>query len=221
MRKLIVFLIVLIVLLIAVDRVAVAGVERDLGNRIAAAADVEGTPTVTIEGIPFLTQALSGSYPEVRFDLGTVRYGKVQVSELRGAAYDVTAPLADVIQNTADIRAGRLAVTGVIDNATLARFAPSGIKVSARNGKLAAAGTVAVAGRQVQFRADLRFEAADGGIRVTADKIEGVPQALAGFAGFTVPIKGRLPFDVKVTDVRSVAGGLEISAEGKNVPLRG
>ncbi|MFC7104184.1 DUF2993 domain-containing protein [Nonomuraea rubra] len=92
MRKLIVFLIVLVILLVAVDRVAVAGVERDLANRIAATADLSGTPTVTIEGIPFLTQAVSGHYPEVRFNLGTFTYGDVPVKNLRGAAYDVTAP---------------------------------------------------------------------------------------------------------------------------------
>ena len=73
MRKLLVFLILLIVLLAVLDRVAVAGVQRDLADRIAAATDVEGTPEVEITGIPFLTQALSGHYQEVRFDLGTLR----------------------------------------------------------------------------------------------------------------------------------------------------
>ncbi|GAA3712999.1 hypothetical protein GCM10022224_093160 [Nonomuraea antimicrobica] len=221
MRKLIVFLIVLVVLLVAVDRVAVAGVEKDLGNRIAAAADLSDPPTVTIEGIPFLTQALSGHYPEVRFDLGTFSYGGVPINNLRGAAYDVTAPLADIIQNRPDVRAGRVTVSGTLTRATIDKFAPSGVKIGGNGERLTASGEVAVGASKVKFDAELRVEVADGGIRVTAEKIEGVPDQVAGLLSYTIPFKGDLPFDVKVTKVRSVAEGLEISAEASDVPIRG
>ncbi|MDF2710706.1 MAG: hypothetical protein K0R62_6358 [Nonomuraea muscovyensis] len=179
MRKLIVFLFILVVLLVAVDRVAVAGVERDLSNRIAAAADLSGKPTVTIEGVPFLTQAVAGRYPEVRFDLGTLTYGGVPVQDLRGVANDVTAPLADI------------------------------------------SGEVAVGANPVKFNAELRVDVADGGIRLTAERIEGVPDSLARLVNYTIPFKGDLPFDVKVTGVRNVADGLEFTAEATDVPFRG
>ncbi|MGW0485885.1 LmeA family phospholipid-binding protein [Nonomuraea sp. NPDC003214] len=221
MRKLLVFLMLLIVLLVVLDRVAVAGVQRDLANRIAAATDVTGTPEVTIEGIPFLTQAISGHYPEVRFDLGTLSYGGVPIENLKGAAYDVTAPLTDVIQNRADIRAGRLAVTGTVSSATIDRFAPQGIKVSGKGDRFVASGELMVGAQKVKFTAEMRAELADGGIRLQAEKIEGVPDQLARLVNYTVPFKGKLPFDVKVTEVKSVAGGLQISAEGTDVPLRG
>jgi hypothetical protein len=221
MRKLLVFLMLLIVLLVVLDRVAVAGVQRDLANRIAAATDVTGTPTVTIEGIPFLTQALSGHYPEVRFDLGTLQYGGVPVNDLRGAAYDVTAPLADVIQNRADIRAGRMTVTGTLTRATIDRYAPQGVKVSGNGKRLVASGELPVGAQRVKFTAEMRVELVDGGIRVQAEKIEGVPSQLARLVTYTIPFKGKLPFDVKITGVRSVGDGLEISAEATDVPLRG
>ncbi|WP_157254774.1 LmeA family phospholipid-binding protein [Nonomuraea typhae] len=221
MRKLVIFLIVLIVLLVAVDRVAVAGVQRDLANRIAAAADITGTPTVTIEGIPFLTQALAGEYPEVRFDLGTLAVGGVSIRNLRGAAYNVRAPLADVLQNTADIRAERLAVTGMLTKATVDKFAPQGVKISGNGRRLVASGEVPLGGNRVKFSAELRVELGDGGIRLVAEKIQGVPSQLAQFVTYTIPFQGKLPFDVKVTGVKSVPGGLELSAEGANVPLRG
>ncbi|MED7927832.1 DUF2993 domain-containing protein [Nonomuraea sp. LP-02] len=221
MRKLIVFLIVLVILLVAVDRVAAAGVERDLANRIAAAADLSGTPTVTIEGIPFLTQAVSGHYPEVRFDLGTLTYGGVPVKNLRGAAYDVTAPLADVLQNRADIRAGRLAVSGTLTRATIDKYAPRGVKIGGNGQRLTASGEVTVGANKVKFDAELRVSVTDGQIRLQAEKIEGVPAALAQFVSYSIPFKGELPFDVKVTRVRSVADGLEFTAEATDVPLRG
>lgn len=221
MRKLVIFLIVLIVLLVAVDRVAVAGVQRDLANRIAAAADISGTPTVTIEGIPFLTQALAGRYPEVRFGLGTVTYNGVSVKNLSGAAYNVTAPLADVIQNTADIRADRLVVTGTLTKATIDKFAPRGVKISGNGRRLVASGEVPLGVQRVKFSAEMRIELVDGGIKLVAEKIQGVPSQLAQLVTIPIPFKGKLPFDVKVTQVNSVADGLEFSAEAKNVPLRG
>ncbi|MBF8186798.1 DUF2993 domain-containing protein [Nonomuraea sp. K274] len=221
MRKLIVFLIVLVVLLVAVDRVAAAGVERDLANRIAAASDLSGTPTVTIEGIPFLTQAVSGRYPEVRFDLGTLTYGGVPVENLRGAAYDVTAPLADVLQNRPNVEAGRVTVSGTLTRATIDKFAPRGVKIGGNGQRLTASGEVMVGANKVEFNAELRVEVADGGIRLQAEKIEGVPDQLAQFASYTIPFKGGLPFDVKVTRVKSVAEGLEFSAEASDVPIRG
>ncbi|MDP4501285.1 LmeA family phospholipid-binding protein [Nonomuraea turcica] len=221
MRKLIVFLIVLVILLVVVDRVAAAGVERDLANRIAAAADLSGTPTVTIEGIPFLTQAVAGRYPEVRFNLGTFSYGGVPVKNLRGAAYDVTAPLADVLQNRATARAGRVTISGTLTRATIDKYAPRGVKIGGNGQRLTASGEVTVGVRKVQFNAEMRVEVANGGIRLQAEKIEGVPSQLAQFVSYTIPFKGELPFDVKVTGVKSVAEGLEFSAEASDVPIRG
>lgn len=221
MRKLIIFLIVLVVLLAVVDRVAVAGVQRDLANRIGAAANLNSTPTVTIEGIPFLTQAVSGEYPEVRFDLGTLTYGGVPVKNLQGVAYDVTAPLADVLQNRANVRAGRLAVRGTLTRATIDKLAPQGVKISGNGQRLVASGEVAVGVSKVKFNAELSVQVTDGGIKLQAEKIEGVPAAVAQFVSYTIRFKGKLPFDVKVTGVKNVADGLEFAAEASDVPLRG
>lgn len=221
MRKLILFLIVLVILLVAVDRVAVAGVERDLANRIAAASDLSDTPTVTIEGIPFLTQALSGRYPEVRFNLGTFSYGGVPIKNLQGAAYNVTAPLADVLQNRANIEAERVTISGTLTRATIDKYAPQGVKIGGNGSRFTASGELTVGVNKVKFNAEMRVVVADGGIRLQAEKIQGVPDQFARLVSYPIPFKGKLPFDVRVTRVRSVAEGLEISAEASDVPIRG
>ncbi|MEV0581378.1 DUF2993 domain-containing protein [Nonomuraea sp. NPDC050310] len=222
MRKFLFFLIVLIALLAIGDRVVVAGVERDLANRIAAATKVDRTPTVSIEGIPFLTQAASGLYQEVRFDLGTLTYAGVPIKDLRGAAFNVRAPLMEVLQNRANIIAERVAITGVITNETINRFAPEGIKVNAQGDRLMATGELPVGAQRFKFNATMRVElAGDGAIKVIAEKIEGVPDALARMVSYTINFKGKLPFDVKVTSLKSVPGGLELSAEASDVPIRG
>lgn len=221
MRKLLVFLIVLIVLLAVVDRVAVAGVQRDLSNRISAAADLSGTPTVTIEGIPFLTQAVAGRYPEVRFNLGTLNLTGVPIKNLNGVAYNVTAPLTDVIQNTADIRAERLIVKGTVSSETIDRFAPKGMKITANGRGLVATGEITVGPQKVKFTAEMAVEVDDNGLRLVATKIENVPDALARLVTYTIPMKGKMPFNAKVTRVKPVAEGLEFTAEGSDVPLNG
>ncbi|WP_219464736.1 LmeA family phospholipid-binding protein [Nonomuraea rhizosphaerae] len=223
MRKLLIFLIVLVVLLAVVDRVAVAGVQRDLANRIAASADLSGTPTVTIEGIPFLTQALSGRYPEVRFNLGTLTYGGVPVKNLQGVAYNVTAPLADVLQNRANIKAERLTVRGTLTKGTIDKYAPPGVKISGNGQRLVASGEVTVGVNKVRFNAEMGVRVADGSIMLRAEKLEGVPlpDSVARLISYSIPFQGKLPFDVKVTGVRSVTEGLEFSAEATDVPLRG
>ncbi|MFI6476314.1 DUF2993 domain-containing protein [Nonomuraea sp. NPDC050663] len=228
MRKLLFFLIVLAGLLVIVDRVAVAGVERDLANRIAAANNLKQSPSVSIEGIPFLTQAVSGKYEEVRFDLGTLTYAGVPIKDLRGAAYNVTAPLMDVIQNRANIVAGTIAITGTITNQTIDRFAPQGIKVAADGDRLTASGELPIGAQRFKFNAQMRLELVEGGtgIRVIAEKLDvenlpKVPDALASMVTYTISFKGKLPFDVKVTKLKPVPGGLELSAEASNVPLRG
>ncbi|SDL01648.1 Protein of unknown function [Nonomuraea maritima] len=220
MRKLIISLIVLILVLVALDRVAVAGVQRDLANRIAASADLSGTPTVTIEGVPFLTQALSGHYPEVRFDLGTLTYGGVPVRDLRGVAYDVTAPLGDILRNRPDVRAGRVTVSGTLTKQTLDRFAPDGIKIGSDGRRLTASGEVMVGANKLKIDATMRVEVTDGRIRLRAEKVEGVPDAVAQLMTFDLPFDG-LPFDVRLTRVRSVPLGLEFTATATDVPIRG
>ncbi|MEU1391620.1 MULTISPECIES: DUF2993 domain-containing protein [unclassified Nonomuraea] len=220
MRKVILLLIAVVVLLI-IDRVAAASVERELANRIAAVPNLSGTPSVSIEGLPFLTQAVSGRYPEVRFDLGTFTYGGVPVKNLRGVAYDVRAPLADALQNRADIQAGRVTISGTLLRATIDKYAPSGVKIGGDGQRLTASGEVTIGANKVKFNAEMRVEVADGRIKLQAEKIPGVPVPDQVAQLISYPIPFSLPFDVKLIGVRSLPDGLELSAEAFDVPIRG
>ncbi|NUP38977.1 MAG: DUF2993 domain-containing protein [Streptomyces sp.] len=219
MRKVIVVLIALVVLLI-IDRVAVASVESEMANRIAAVPNLSGTSSVSIEGIPFLTQAVSGRYPEVRFNLGTFSYGGVPVKRLWGVAYDVKAPLADVLQNQTNIQAGRVIMSGTLSRATIDKYAPSGVKIGGDGQRLTASGEVTIGANKVKFNAEMRVEVADGRIRLQAEKIQGVPVPDQVAQLISYPIPFNLPFDVKLTGVRSVPEGLELFVEARDVPIR-
>ena len=89
MRRLVIFLIVLVGLLVAADRIACIVAQREIGKQIQSSAEVSRRPGVTVHGFPFLTQALRGRYSRIDADLSdlTVEGGLTVDSvhvELRG-----------------------------------------------------------------------------------------------------------------------------------------
>ncbi|GAA3443833.1 DUF2993 domain-containing protein [Planomonospora venezuelensis] len=226
MRKLLVFLILLLVLVGILDRVAVAGVQREIATRATARYDLAAPPEVTILGIPFLTQAIAGRYDEVKVDVGTINLGGAQVSGVDATLYGVTAPLSDLVLHPerVDIRAERVVGAVVIPEATLNQRAPQGIKVQADESGLGVSGEITFLGQKVPAKARLRVEVVEGGVQFVPEKVTlgggiTVPDP-ERFITYKLPI-GKLPFNLKITDVRAVADGLRISAEAADVPLRG
>ncbi|HZB29380.1 MAG TPA: DUF2993 domain-containing protein, partial [Streptosporangiaceae bacterium] len=66
MRKvLLVLLFVLIIVVIAADRVGVAVAQDQIAKQVAAQNDLPSKPDVKIHGIPFLTQAIGGNYQRI------------------------------------------------------------------------------------------------------------------------------------------------------------
>ncbi|MBG0827569.1 DUF2993 domain-containing protein [Planomonospora sp. ID67723] len=226
MRKLLVFLILLLVLAGILDRVAVAGVQREIATRATARYDLAAPPEVTILGIPFLTQAIAGRYDEVKVDVGKLNVGGAQVSGVDATLYGVTAPLSDLLfhPERVDIRAERVVGAVVIPETTLNQRAPRGIKVQAGESGLGVSGEITFLGQQVPAKATLRVEVIEGGLRFVPEKVTlgggiTVPDP-ERFITYKLPI-GKLPFNLKITDVRPVSGGLQITAEAADVPLRG
>lgn len=225
MRKLVVSLIVLAVLLAVVDRVAVAGAEREIARQIESAYDLAERPSVEIEGFPFITQAVSGRYEEISVGIGPITREGIQLSSIDATLSGVTAPLADLIQNASKtrIRAEHVTGTVVISRKTLSALAPHGIKVKGDGGDaLKVSGDVNVLGRTVPVTASLKIEVVPGAVRLTpADvKVAGglsVPN-VAKHIGFTVPVKD-LPLNLKITKVKSTPQGLAIQGEATDVRL--
>ncbi|MFF3663968.1 LmeA family phospholipid-binding protein [Microtetraspora malaysiensis] len=225
MRKLVVFLILLVVALAILDRVAVAGAQREIARQIEAKYDLSSTPTVHIEGIPFLTQAVAGNYQEITIATGPLTREGITISKIDATLFGVSAPLADLIQDAskADLRAERVAGTIVISRKTLEERAPRGVKIEGGgDDKLRVSGKITVLGRDIPITADLKIDAVKGGIRLIPANVEiaggiSVPN-VERLVGFTVPVKN-LPLNLKVTKVRSVSEGLAVEGSATNVPL--
>ncbi|GGO29200.1 hypothetical protein GCM10010116_58490 [Microbispora rosea subsp. aerata] len=226
MRKLVVAVALLAILLVILDRVAVAGVQREIARQIEGAYDLAQTPTVQVKGIPFLTQAVSGRYEEIAIGIGKVEREGVELERVDATLYGVTAPLADLIQNAAatEIKAERVTGTVVISRQTLSARAPRGIKVEGSDGDaLRVSGKVSVLGNQVPVSADMKIQVAKGAIRLTPTNVkiaDGIPVPNAErLISFTVPVKD-LPLNLRITRVKSTSEGLAVQGTASDVSLR-
>jgi hypothetical protein len=99
-RALLVVLLVLAALLVIADRVGVAVAEDQVADRIAEQAGLPGPPEVDITGFPFLTQAVSGTYDEVRIQLTSEDLGQPDGTDADIALRGVQVPLSDVISGS-------------------------------------------------------------------------------------------------------------------------
>jgi hypothetical protein len=224
MRKLIVFLILLGVLLVVLDRVAVAGVQSEVARQVAAKYDLSTPPTVEVRGIPFLTQAVAGRYEEIRVSMGSMTTPDgAQISRIDAVLHGVNAPLMDLIQNTskASITADSVTGTVVISRKTLDSRAPRGLHVQGNgDDTLQVTGKLTVAGIEIPVTAKMKIEVVQGGVRLTPENVNGiqVPNA-SRLLSFNVPIKD-LPLNLKIEKVRTTSEGLAVDGSATDVPLR-
>ncbi|MFF5211676.1 DUF2993 domain-containing protein [Streptosporangium sp. NPDC000396] len=226
MRKLAAFLILLLVLVAILDRVAVSGVEKEIAMRATAKYDLATTPEVTIPGIPFLTQAVAGRYDEVKVAAGPMTVAGVRLSGVNFTLYGVTASLEDMVLHAdrVNIRAERVAGTVVVPLETLNQKAPPGIKLAVDGDDLNVDGEITVLGRKVPAKAKMKIELVEDQVRFVPEDITlgggiSVPRP-ERFISYRIPMKN-LPFNLKVTDVKTVPDGVQISGEATDVPLRG
>ncbi|GAA0985192.1 DUF2993 domain-containing protein [Acrocarpospora macrocephala] len=226
MRKILVSVLLLAIVLVVLDRVAVVGVQREVARQIEAAYDLSATPTVTVNGIPFLTQAIAGRYEEVTIEMGDITQEGVSLSSVNATLYGVQAPLMDLIQNaeSVDLRAERVTGSVVVSYKTLDARAPRGIKVNGgNNNTVQISGNLTVLGQTVPVTADMKVALVKDAIRVTPESVKiagGVPVPNAErLVSFTIPIKD-LPLNLKLTKVSPTEAGLLLQGTASDVPLR-
>jgi hypothetical protein len=236
---LIVLLIIVGLVLVVADRLGASYAARVISDRVAqqvanqhASSD---KPDVTIEGVPFLTQVLAGRYQEIRIELknfaGPAGNGKtIKMPLLDIRAKDVRAPLETLRTQRGDIVATAVTGAGTVDYATLADLVgKDGVKLGAKDGKLAVTAPVTVLNQTVTVNGtadltvknnvvSLRFE------QVTAPGLPQVPlvQNLLNNYAKQISIDLRipaLPLKLAVQKVQPTAAGLVVTATANEVPL--
>jgi hypothetical protein len=159
MRRLIVTLVVLVLLAVAVDRVAWFLAEREITQRIQSSGQVGGTPSVQVDGFPFLTQVAAGKYDRIAVSADRVAVPTGQsgpggqvgltIDEVSGEAEGIHISASDIArQRKVPVPVDRIHTEGYVSFASLnaAAKARLGDQLSVTMSR-APSGKVAVNGR--------------------------------------------------------------------------
>jgi DUF2993 family protein len=234
MRRLLIFLVFVVILLVAVDRGAWYVAERGLADEIRRSQHLDRAPDVSITGFPFLTQALAGDYTQVDGTLHdlSVENG-VTVSELDVRLRGVHVALRDLINNQVtsapvDSAAATALVTypaldaaakaNITDDSFTVKFGPGTdghLKVSGRFRNALVSGSL-------NGEAEVRAENGDLVVGILPESLAGVPQIirsqLASLVGVSYKLPA-LPFGFRARSVTVGPEGIQVTAAASNVEL--
>ncbi|MBB4934160.1 hypothetical protein F4561_004980 [Lipingzhangella halophila] len=223
MRKILVLLIFLLIVLVVADRGLHYAAQNEIANRVSQQYDMASEPEVTISGIPFLTQAVSGEYSEVRIVTGALTVGEVQLERVDITAHDVEAPLGDLLSEP-KVTAGAADAQVMLPYSELQKQLPEGIVIENENGQPRVSGDLAVLGFSVAVAADIEVTAEGDTFAITPSNIEvgespvDVGAAVEEKLTASAPAP-QLPFDLQVTEVEEQPNGVEVSAEASDIDL--
>ena len=224
---------VLLVLLVAADRVGAAVAERVLAEELQRSGGFASRPDVEVRGVPFLTQVLAGRYDRVDVvardvDAGEVAGTPVQVSRLSATLRGARVPLGDALDGTVtSVPVDRVDARVLLPFSVLQRSTDVGdLTVAPEGDRLRLRGSVEVFGQEVTGSALSRLTVEDGAVVVTAESVDvgnDLANDLLGRAvedrfDVRVPLRG-LPYGLEVQAVTVQPDGLAVTARGADTVL--
>jgi hypothetical protein len=225
MRKgLVIFLILVIGLIIAADRVGLWVAQDQIAKNVASQYDLDHKPEVKIKGFPFLNQALNGRYGEIDVNVGDVTQLGVHLTDTVVTLKGVNAPLSDAMHGDASKMVADTATSvATVSYADVDKQAPRGLKVSAKGKELQVRGPVTVLGLSRTVTATVTVRPSGRSVRVLPQTVDAggttIPVALVQQAfSFTMPVKG-LPLNTRISDVQVGQDGLRVTTTGEHVNL--
>ena len=229
MRRLLIVLVVLAALLVAADRVGVVVAQNRLASEIQQQLDLDAKPDVSIRGIPFLTQAIRGTYKDIRMQLPDVDAGDVRDLAVDARLQGAHVSLSDALGGNVDrIPVDQISGTLLIPYDQLALASGiSGLTITREGDSLRLTGSVQVLGRSIKAEAVGRVEVNDGRIAINAEqaKVAGIPvptavlDEAARLLSFRVQPQN-LPLNLRITAVHLTDTGLLVDAVSDDVVLR-
>ena len=228
MRKvLVVFLILVIGGVIAVDRIGVRVAEDKIGEQVAAQYDLAQQPDVAIHGFPFLTQAIGGEYQQVDVAIGDWTQAGVTVRDVTVQMRGIEAPLSDLASGDINNVTVRTATaSAVIPYAVLQQRAPEQIeRIGPKGDDLEVDLSGELLGLQMSGTGVVSVRPTAKGISVTPVSVS--PRG----SGVAIPlslVKDRLTWNVPVTnlpvgsrisEIQPTADGLRVTATASGLSM--
>lgn len=232
-RALIVLFAVVVIFLLALDRVALLVAQGQIAGRVQKSQGLASHPGVSIKGFPFLTQVLGGRYREVDVTVHDVTRNGLTVDRVDVHAHGVSVPLGRVLSgDVREVPVDRADAQVTLGFAQLDDYIRvqlgEVVKVSSVGHQLKLTGTLPVPPRSsVSVLAGIDVSGSSITLRPTAldASLSKVPaaQRVRGRAEqfFTIrlPIT-QLPFGIRLQRATVTAGGLVIAASATGLTLR-
>lgn len=224
-RRLAIALVVLLLLLVAADRIGVVVAQRAAAQTLQSSQDLPREPSVAIAGFPFLTQLAARDLTKVTVDAGDVPVGesgrRFTVSRLTVVLHDLTA--------TGDLqtfRAQRGSATATVSYAELSRALGVGLSYAGRD-RVRASVSVTLAGQTLNGSVTASVRVADGALSFVDAAVssggDALPEqasaALAQALDLSLPLSG-LPFGLRLRSLEATRAGVEVSLTARDLVYR-
>lgn len=228
MKALIGLLVVLLLVavgLVAADRLGESYASNLIAQHLTSDLHLSQTPTVDIQGVPFLTQWASGDYHEVDIAIPSVTAESVTVDDVNATVRDIHAkPFLTSGSEVGSATAGSVDLNGVVPFSALPL--PSGFTAGASGSELKVTGSISVLGASIPVTAteNVSLQGSTVVFKPTSVQAGGsglqldVSGALSRQLTMSVNVSG-LPLGVQVTGVAVGTSGLQATAQGQNVSL--
>lgn len=219
-RTLLIVALVLLVLLIAADRIAKAYAEHTAARLLRTSQHLSSTPDVTVTGTPFLTQIVARKFPEIDVTARDVPLGSssaaLTLSTVHVALHDVT-----LTNGFSTAHAATADATATIGYPDLGRRL--GVPLHyAGGGRVGASLRLTISGRSVDVSASAAPTLRAGALVLTDVRVDGSLGPVAGLLPIgkqlTVPISlTGFPFGIHVQALNADASGVELSLTGSDL----
>jgi hypothetical protein len=221
-RAIAVVLLLLAGLAVLADRVAVGVAEDRVATELASKGGLAGTPEVEIAGFPFLTQAIGGSYDDVRISLTAEQLGQPEGTRADVVLHGVEVPLSGALSGSVqEVPVERIDGTATLSYALISAQLGSDTRLEREGDGLRITRTVEVLGQRLRLTAtgqvtlDGNDRASGAGIEIPGFLLERAVDLLD--LRYPVP---ELPFGLQLTSVRPATDGVDIRVEAADTVLR-
>lgn len=226
MRKLLLFLVIVVVLAVGIDIGGRALAESRAGEAIASKTGGVA-PSVDIHGLSFLVQALPGHYSHITLISNDIVVGPITGISATVDLYTVDFPLSDALKgDTKGLKAGQVELTGQIAASKILALLPqSGVQIRAgANGAIRISTTVSIAGQQIPITADLISSFTSGSLHLDAENVSAAGVTIPDVGGLTKELSlalpmDQLPFTVQAAELTASGSDLVLTATANNVTV--
>ena len=225
-RKLLIFVFVLIVIVVGLDiggrYYAEAKASKTIGEQLGTPG-----PSVDIHGFSFLAQAIPGHYKNITLTSSDVKAGPITGIAATIELYDVDFPPGDAIKGTtSELTAAHATVNGVIpDSQIAAAMNQPGMTISAGlDGAIRLSTTVTILNQKIPLTADLVASYSSGTLHLDATGLSAAGISLGALTNLTkglslsLPLKD-LPFTLDTATVTASGSDLLLTASANNVRI--